>query len=39
MKTKQMSLRLDPQGVDAAAAAVEAWLTEAGVKRGDLSAP
>ena len=36
MKTKTIDLRLDAGGVDAAAEAVESWLTEAGVKRSDV---
>lgn len=36
MKTKRTGISLNMQGVDDAAAAVETWLTEAGVKRSDV---
>lgn len=36
MKTEKKSIRLDPQGVDDAAGAIQEWLTAAGAKRRDM---
>ena len=36
MKEKTKSIVLDNEGIDAAAGAIEAWLTEAKVQRSDI---